>query len=34
MCTIPDAVEALRELRRVLKSGGTLYFLEHVSPAA
>ena len=29
MCTIPDAVGALVELRRVLRPGGTLHFLEH-----
>ncbi len=29
MCTIPDAVVALTELRRVLKPGATLHFLEH-----
>lgn len=29
MCTIPDAVGALQELRRVLKPGGTLHFVEH-----
>lgn len=29
LCTIPDAVAALRELRRVLRPGAALYFAEH-----
>ena len=29
MCTIPDIEQALSEIRRVLKPGGTLRFVEH-----
>src|SRR5689334_22269602 len=29
LCSIPDAARAVREMRRVLRSGGRLLFAEH-----
>jgi SAM-dependent methyltransferase len=29
LCTIPDVAAALHEIRRVIKPGGSLHFLEH-----
>jgi ubiquinone/menaquinone biosynthesis C-methylase UbiE len=30
LCTVPDQPQAVRELHRVLRPGGTLLFIEHV----
>ena len=32
LCSVQDQHQALRELRRVLKPGGTLHLVEHVRP--
>lgn len=29
LCSIPNVAKALREIRRVLRAGGKLFFLEH-----
>lgn len=31
-CSIPDSAAAFKEARRVLKKGGTAYFIEHMRP--
>ncbi len=29
LCTIPDAMQAMKEVRRVLRAGGRFHFMEH-----
>jgi len=29
LCTIPDAVKALKEVKRIVRPGGVIYFTEH-----
>ncbi len=31
LCSVPNVQASVRELRRVLRPGGKLYFLEHVA---
>ena len=33
-CSVPDALKGLKELRRVLRTGGRALFLEHMRPGA